>query len=116
MGEGVALIGGRAVVGYGAGVVRFYAEVVFVHVAQLVLRGSETLVGGLPVPDQGLGVVLRDTAAAEIVIAESELGLGVAGGGLLLQGVEIVGLRGCGRSGFLDLRARGGNRREGEES
>ena len=95
--------------GYGAGVVHFYAEIVFVHDSELVLSGSESLVGGAAVPGEGLGVVLRDTAALEIEIAESKLGLGVAGGGLRLKGVEIVGLRWRGRGGILGLRLLGGN-------
>ena len=92
--------------GYGAGVVHFYAEIVFVHDAELVLSGSETLVGGAAVPGQGLGIVLRDTAALEIEIAESKLGLGVAGFGLCAKRIEIV-IGGGGR-GWLRLGTHGG--------
>ena len=102
MGESVALVGGRVVVGYGAGVIGLDAEAVFVHVAELVLRGRKSLVGGLAVPDEGLRVVLRDTATAKIEIGESELGLGVTCGGLDAERREIVGLR-RGRSGLLGI-------------
>ena len=83
--------------------------------AELVLGGSEALVDGAAIPYEGLRVVLRDTAAAEIEIGECELGLGIAGGGLLLKGVKIVGLQWCGRGGFLGLCARRGGQREGKE-
>jgi len=99
------------VVGYGTSVIRLDAEVVFVHVAELILGGGEALVGGLAIPDEGLGVVLRGAAAAEIEIAEGELGLGVAGVGLSAERIRVTLQRG-GRCGLLRLGVHGGELRQ----
>jgi hypothetical protein len=45
------------------------------HVAQLIQRGRITLVGGLAIPNQGLAVVLGNSAAIEIAATQCELRL-----------------------------------------
>src|SRR6267142_575958 len=91
------------------------------HVAQLILRRSITLAGGLAIPDQSMDVVLGNAEAAKIVVRQSELRLRVPRGGGLAKRVELIVRRRCGRLGrglyrCLRSRSRRGNQREHKES
>ena len=67
------------------------------HVAQLIQRGRITLVGGLAIPSQSLAVVLRNSAAIEIVVPQCELRLRVPRRGGRAKSVEVIVRRSCRR-------------------
>src|SRR6267378_176944 len=91
----------------------------FIHVAQLILRGSKALVGGLAIPEHSLGVVLGNAEAVIIMIRQRKLRLRVPRSRGLAKRVELLVLRRCcclGRRLYRCLRSRCGSQSEHKES
>jgi len=70
LGERIALLRGRTIVGQGALVIPRHTKLVFIHVAQSILRGRKTLVSGLAIPEHSLGVVLGNAESLIIEIRQ----------------------------------------------
>src|SRR5579864_8373347 len=88
--ERIPLVRRGTIVGQGALVIPRHAELMLIHVAQQILRGSEALVSGLAIPEQSLSVVLGNADAVEIVVRDRELRLRVTGCGGFANRVEVA--------------------------
>src|SRR5579862_1594778 len=89
--ERVALVCRETVVAYGPLVTLRQTGFVFIHAANLILRGRKVLCRGFAIPGQGLRVIERHIASAEVIIAESKLRLCIARTGCREQRVGISG-------------------------